>query len=137
MSQEEQIRIQQKYYTEAMRYMDNAKESLKRAGKEEKHYTDDKYVKTACGTAYSAVLKALDGYLSVKSVAKSRGRKSIFYYQDQLAKLDKKLLRDLNDAYEILHLTGYYDGNTNVSIIQTGLNVAYDIIYRIKPEEKD
>lgn len=40
-------------YKKSMRYIENAKEQLSKAGKEGKFFEDDKYVKTACGTAYS------------------------------------------------------------------------------------
>lgn len=133
MSTTEQQQIKATYYNEAMRYMDNAKESLRKAGKQDKHYKDEKYVKTACGTAYNGVLKALDGYPLLKEVPKQKGRKSIEYYVDNVAKLDRKLLADVNSAYQVLHLSGYYDGVTYVPIIQAGLDVANDIIKRIEP----
>ena len=133
MSIEEQNEIKAKYYNEAIRYMDNAKETLKKAGKEDKFYLDKKYVKTACGTAYNGVLTALDGYLILKDIKKPKGRKSIEYYQDSITKIDKKLLNYVNSAYEILHLVGYYDGNNTVSVIKEGFNMAYTIIDKIKP----
>ena len=133
MSIEEQNEVKIKYYNEAIRYMDNAKETLKKAGKEDKFYLDKKYVKTACGTAYNGVLTALDGYLILKDIKKPKGRKSIEYYQDSITKIDKKLLNYVNSAYEILHLVGYYDGNNTVSVIKEGFNMAYSIIEKIKP----
>ena len=133
MSIEEQNEVKIKYYNEAIRYMDNAKETLKKAGKEDKFYLDKKYVKTACGTAYNGVLTALDGYLILKDIKKPKGRKSIEYYQDSITKIDKKLLNYVNSAYEILHLVGYYDGNNTVSVIKEGFNMAYTIIDKIKP----
>jgi hypothetical protein len=33
----------------------------------------------------------------------------------------------------VLHLQGYYEGETNVSVIQDGMKVAYNIIEKIKP----
>ncbi|MEI6823904.1 MAG: DUF5618 family protein [Bacteroidota bacterium] len=133
MSIEEQNEVKIKYYNEAIRYMDNAKETLKKAGKEDKFYLDKKYVKTACGTAYNGVLTALDGYLILKEIKKPRGRRSIEFYQNSIAKTDKKLLNYVNNAYEVLHLFGYYDGNNSVSIIKEGFNYAYYIIDKIKP----
>ncbi|KAA6302032.1 MAG: hypothetical protein EZS26_001848 [Candidatus Ordinivivax streblomastigis] len=134
MLQENQQQIKQKYYTEAIRYMDNAKETLKKAGKDGKLYQDEKYVKTACGTAYNGVLKALDGYFYVRGVEKRKGRKSIEYYREHTARLDKKMLSYLNSAYEVLHLSGYYDGILSVPVIKSGFDVAYDMIDKIKPE---
>jgi len=129
----EQILTKTKYYNEAIRYMNNATETLKKAGKEDRHYKDDKYVKTACGIAYNEVLKALDGYLFLMNVEKTKGRKSIEYYYEEVGKRDRKLVKDIHDAYEILHLSGYYDGITNVKIISEGFEVAYHIIEKIKP----
>jgi len=133
MTAEANQKMKQAYYDEAIRYMSNAKETLKKAGKEGNRYLDNKYVKTACGTAYNAILKALDGYLLAKGIEKKKGRKSIEYYEENIARLDKKLHADLDDAYNILHLSGYYDGVTNVKVIQAGFEVAYRIIGRIAP----
>jgi hypothetical protein len=47
--------------------MENARETLQKAGKSGRYYTDDKYVKAAYGIAYNGVLKALDGYLLLKN----------------------------------------------------------------------
>ncbi|MGA2297383.1 MAG: DUF5618 family protein [FCB group bacterium] len=120
-------------YKEAMRYIDNAKETLKLAGKEDKFYIDEKYVKTACGTAYSGMLKALDFLFTLKGIPNRRGRKAIEYYRENLSKLDKKLLNYLNDGYELLHLYGYYDGGTSILSIQDGFSDAIFIINALKP----
>jgi hypothetical protein len=55
MLQEKQVKRLHKSYTEALRYMDNAKETLQKANKEDDFYHDRKYVRTACGTAYKNV----------------------------------------------------------------------------------
>ncbi|MDR3340562.1 MAG: DUF5618 family protein [Candidatus Symbiothrix sp.] len=136
MSHEEQLKIKQKSYAEAMRYMNNAKETLLKAGKEDNYYNDRKYVRTACGTAYNGVLIALDTYLSLKGITKTKGRKSIEYYCEQFGKLDKKMLKHINNAYEVLHLSGYYDGIQDARIVKIGFDEAYEIIDRIKPIEK-
>jgi len=139
MSINEQQEIRTKYYNEAIRYMDNAKEYLKTAKKEGMFYQDKKYVKTACGTAYNGLLIALDGFLMLKGIDKpnKKQRKSIEFYQDSIAKIDRKLLNYLNSAYEVLHLMGYYDGITKVSIISDGFNLANKFIEKIKPLNTD
>jgi hypothetical protein len=123
------------YYGEAMRYMDNAKGCLQNARKEGNYYRDPKYVKMACGTAYSGVLVALDGFLTLKGVEKPKGkqRKSIDYYHSNIGKLDRKLLDRLNSAYQILHLSGYYDGIGDARVVSVGFDEAYKIINKIKP----
>jgi len=134
MSTHEQQEVREKHYHEAIRYMDNAKETLKKARKEDDYYTDRKYVRTACGTAYNGVLIALDGYLLTKGVEPpKKSRRSITYYESNIAKLDRKLLRHLDVAYDVLHLSGYYDGIQDAAIIKRGLDVAYAIIDHVKP----
>jgi len=133
MSVVEQLELKTKYYNEAIRYMDNAKETLKLAGKEDRFYNDKKYVKTACGTAYNGVLEALDGYFILKEVPKKRGRKDREYYEEKLSQIDKKLLNYFVNVYKTLHLNGYYDGNTSVNLVQEGFDIAKVIIEKIKP----
>jgi hypothetical protein len=133
MIPKDQNKIRTIYYNEAIRYMENARETLKKAGKEDRFYVDEKYVKTACGIAYNGVLKALDGYLLLKGIEKQKGRKNIEYYQDAVAAIDRKLLNYINSAYMILHLHGYYDGVKDARVVAEGFNLAYSIIERIKP----
>ena len=135
MSIQEQQNTQEQYYNEAIRYMNNATEYLKNAQKEGKFYRDVKYVRTACGTAYSGVLIALDGYLLLKGIGKPerKKRKSIEYYQSNIVKLDKKMLDYLVNVYNILHLSGYYDGINNVNVVKEGFDLAKTIIDKIKP----
>jgi hypothetical protein len=135
MSIQEQQHTKELYYTEAMRYMDNAKQCLQKAKKEDRYYSDSKYVKMACGTAYSGVLVALDGFFALKGVEapKKKARKSIEYYTENVSKLDEKLLNNVNSAYQILHLSGYYDGNRNANVIKEGFDEAYHVIEKIKP----
>ena len=137
MSKFEQEQLKEKYFSEAMRYMDNAKECLQKAQKEGKYYNDQKYVKMACGTAYNGVLHALDGFFILKDIAMPTGkdRKSIEFYHSNLAKIDKKMLNTLNNVYKILHLWGYYDGIESVNVVKQGLEDAYILIKKIKPIE--
>lgn len=124
-------------YREAVRYIANAGEILRtKANKKDKYYQDDKYVRMACATAYNGVLLAADTYLEMKgkSIEKKKGaRVSVDDYRARIAKLDKSLLRTFNTAYEILHLVGYYEGETKSDIIQSGIDSAIDIINYIKP----
>ena len=125
------------HYKDAVRYMDNAVEILStKAGKDGKYYADKKYVRMACGTAYSGVLLALDTYLEFKGkalITKPKGRKSVDDYRKALTNLDKKMLNNFNDTYEILHLDGYYGELINYEIIKQGLESANEIINKIKP----
>ncbi|KAA6314199.1 hypothetical protein EZS27_035147 [termite gut metagenome] len=100
---------------------------------EDEYYISKKYVRRACETAYNGVLIALDTYLLLKGVGKAKGSKSIEYYQDQIEKIDMRLFREVDSAYGILYMLGYYDGTLSTEIIQEGFRVAYEIIIRIKP----
>ena len=133
MTIQEQKAVKEQYYTEAIRYMDNAKETLQKAGKDGSLYQDAKYVKTACGTAYNGVLIAMDCMFILKGIAKPKRRKSIEYYRDNSAKIDRKAMDMLNSVYNVLHLDGYYDGIKAVKVIQSGFDSAYEIIEKIKP----
>jgi uncharacterized protein (UPF0332 family) len=135
MSIQEQQELKERYYGEAVRYIENAKECLQRTNIEYNRYSDSKYVKMACGTAYSGVLVALDCFFILKGITKPtrKDRKSIEYYQKNLGKLDRRMLGILNDTYQILHLSGYYDGIQNVEVIKVGFKNANALIEKIKP----
>jgi hypothetical protein len=135
MTIEEQNTFQSKEYAEAIRYMDNAKDTLRKAEKQDDgYYVDAKYVRSACGIAYLGVLLAVDAWLALKGVSLSGKKKSIDLYEQTVAQMDKKMLVRLKSAYSALHLSGYYHGDTRVSIVRSGFDAAYEIIEKIKPE---
>ncbi len=51
--------------SEALRYLNNAKEILKSVPVEDNTYTDVKPVRKAFGTAYLAILEAINEYLQL------------------------------------------------------------------------
>ncbi|MCL2207277.1 MAG: DUF5618 family protein [Fibromonadales bacterium] len=141
MTREEQNKEQKEGYALAIRYLNNAKETLKKAGKEGRRFKDTKYVSSASGIAYRGVLVALDIWLKLKcaNLPKSdkHGRKkgvSVDFYRKNLMNRDKKLLDDYNDVYDSLHLLGYYDCIRSVATIEDGFKLAEEIIERIRPE---
>jgi len=137
MTVDEQNLYLSKEYAEAMRYMDNAEETLKRAEKrDDRLYKDEKYVRSACGIAYLGVLAALDAWLTLKGVdiPKKRNHTNIDFYLSNIGKLDMKMLDHVNSVYNVLHLDGYYRKEKSVKIIEGGFDAAYYIIDKIKPE---
>jgi hypothetical protein len=129
-----QKKIYEVYYPEAIRYYRNAKDTLPYANiGNDGYYTDRKYVKIACGTAYNGVLIALDGYLMARGI-KLEKKRDIGYYRRALYRLDVHLLNILNSVYDTLHLSGYYDGITNSVIVKEGFREAKEIIDYIKPK---
>ncbi len=122
-----------KHIIEAHRYLENAKEILReKAQKEDGVYKDRKYVKMAGHTAYSGVLVALDGLFGIMK----KGRKSVLWYQEELGKLDKKVLNNFNIVYDTLHLSMAYDGNLSVVISNEGLKQAEQIINWVETRQE-
>ena len=122
-----------KHILEAYRYIDNAKEILReKAQKEDGYYQYKKYVKMAGNTAYNGILEALDGLFGIKK----KGRKSVDWYQQELSKVDKKMLNTFNSAYEILHLLMGYDGSLNVKSSLIGLEEAEKIINWVETKQE-
>ncbi|MBP8993955.1 MAG: DUF5618 family protein [Bacteroidales bacterium] len=118
-------------YLECKRYMDNAKEILQKAKKDNGIYKDIKYVQTACGTAYNAVLLALDEYLIRKEPNKPKS-KDIEDYKKRISRQNKTILKILLSAYDELHLAGYYHGTQSAKTVQSGFENAYKIIEFVK-----
>jgi len=122
-----------KHIIEAHRYLENAKEILRdKAKKEEGLYLDKKYVKLAGHAAYTGILVALDGLFGIKK----KGRKSVDWYQEELAKVDKKLLHRFNSAYEVLHLSMGYDGASNAKVAIAGIEDAEQIINWVETKQE-
>ena len=130
------IKERENRYREAVRYIDNAKEMLRTKGnKEDNHYQDAKYVRTASGTAYNGVLLAVGTYLEMKGkpVRKKGARINVDSFRKGLAVLNKKLLAEFNTTYNVLHLNGYYEGETSYGVINEGMKAAENIIEHNKP----
>ncbi|MEW6481433.1 MAG: DUF5618 family protein [bacterium] len=121
---------------EALRYLNNAKEILKNAPVEDNYYTDVKYVQEACGTAYLAILKAINEYLLNKGLSKKELPKSYESYTKALRKHlsmhNGKLFKQFDYLYDELHLAGYYRGDLhNVNMVKEALKSAKAFIEKI------
>jgi hypothetical protein len=99
---------------EPIRYLENAKELLNKSPISGDRYEDIKYVQEGCGTAYLAVLKALDEYLLKRGVSEKELPQSVEGYRDMLRKYltphNGKLTREFEKLYKELHIAGYYRG---------------------------
>jgi hypothetical protein len=99
---------------EAVRYLNNAREILRRVRLEGDTYIDRKPVREAMGTAYLAVLEAINEALSRRGVARKDLPTSVDAYraalQRHLAPRNGKLLREFESLYDALHIAGYYRG---------------------------
>ena len=122
---------------EALRYLDNAKEILRKAPIEDDTYADVKYVQEACGTAYLAILKAIDKYLEKKGIDEKDLPQSVDGYREMIRKHvmmhDGKLLKEFEKLYKALHIAGYYRGLLeDVAMVKDALRAAKVFIEKIK-----
>nr|WP_295932633.1 DUF5618 family protein [uncultured Dyadobacter sp.] len=116
-------------FQEITRYLDNAREILStKADKQGQEYKDIKYVQMASGTAYNAALMIADEYLRKKEGAKFTKPNSIDEYRIRIRKYNKTLLSYLNEAYDTLHLAGYYHGTPSVKTIKIGLDATQKML---------
>ncbi|MDR0618976.1 MAG: DUF5618 family protein [Bacteroidales bacterium] len=121
--------IQKNPIKEAERYLNDARHILsEKAIKDGPLYSDPKYVKLAGHAAWSGVLVALDGVLSVRKNLKPRQRPDIQDYLDAINKKDKKMPRYVKTAYDLLHLSMGYDGILSYKIAQEGLNMGKNVV---------
>jgi hypothetical protein len=99
---------------ESLRYLNNAKQILKAVPVEGSTYTDIKPVREAMGTAYLAVLEAINEYLAQRGLTKKERPKSVEGYrktlQKHIAVRNGKVLREFEKLYDMLHIAGYYRG---------------------------
>jgi DNA-binding ferritin-like protein (Dps family) len=100
--------------SEALRYLENARELLNKSPIEGDRYEDMKYVQEACGTAYLAVLKSIDSYLLKRGVYQKDLPQSVEGYRDMIRKYlipyNGKLTKEFEKLYKELHMAGYYRG---------------------------
>ncbi len=116
---------------EARRYVDNAKETIKKANYDSstKSYEDKKYVRMAGNTLWNGCLVALEALLQIK---KGKGRPSIEKYIEAAEQKDKKLHSYINAAYNSNHLYMGYDGGVNKKVCDAGFDDANAVINRCK-----
>lgn len=119
---------------EAKRYLQNARTILKEKAvinEEINYYTKAKYVKSACGKAYKAVLIVLDAYIAINGEIFTQPkykRKRIEYYRENIKERDFFLFNDLHTTYNVLYLSGYYGELLSVDAINSGIAAVADMI---------
>lgn len=122
---------------ESLRYLQNAKEILVKISIEDNEYTDVKPVREAFGTAYLAVLEAINEALLKKGITKKELPKSVDEYRRVLRKYfavhNGKLMRSFESLYDTLHIAGYYRGLLyNVTLVKDALKVAKEFIDKFR-----
>ena len=121
---------------ESIRYLNNAKEILKAVPVEDDTYADIKPVREAFGTAYLAVLEAINEHLLKKGLSKKELPKSVDEYRKALQKYlairDGKLMREFEKLYDALHIAGYYRGLIyDVNMVRDALKATKSFIEKI------
>ncbi len=112
---------------EAKRYLANAKEILRnKAKKDGDFYQDGKYTRMAGNCMWNGCLIALDYALGIQR--KKGQRLDIDDFKTAAAKRDKKLLSNVVEGYNVMHLSMGYDGTKLVSTISGGVKVMGNII---------
>ena len=122
---------------EALRYLENAREILRKAPIEDNTYTDVKYVQEACATAYLSILKTIDEFLKKKGVDEKELPQSVDGYREMLRKYatvhNGKLLKEFEKLYKALHIAGYYRGLLeDVTMVKDALRAAKLFIEKFK-----
>ena len=118
---------------ESLRYLQNAKEILIKTPTEDNEYTDVKPVREAFGTAYLAVLEAINEALMKKGLTKKELPKSVDEYRKVLRKYfavhNGKLMRSFESLYDTLHIAGYYRGLLyNATLVKDSFKAAKGFI---------
>lgn len=126
---------------EALRYLQNAKETLSKSPIEGDFYQDDKYVKSACGIAYLGVLQAIDEFLLKQGLLKKQLPKKVDEYRKALKKYaspyNGKLLGNFDNIYDELHIAGYYRGNLHsTDAVKAAMKSARAFISKIETSLK-
>ena len=122
---------------ESLRYLQNAKEILARTPIEGNNYADVKFVREAFGTAYLAVLEAINEALLKKGLSKKEFPKSVEGYRKALQQYfsvhNGRLMRDFESLYDMLHIAGYYRGLIyNTTVVKDALKVTKEFIEKFK-----
>ncbi len=115
-------------YENAISHIENAKLTLKLAGKKDGEYANVQHLQTAAEIAYNEVLLAIDEYLLRKEGLEYVKAQNIEEYRTRLVKHDKKLIRLLNQAYAHLYICLYYHGIPSSRIMSKGLSVSLKIM---------
>ena len=122
---------------EAVRYLSTAREILRSVRVEDDTYLDRKPVREAMGTAYLAVLEAINETLARRGVSRKDLPRSFEAYQAALrrhfAARNGKLLREFDKLYDALHIAGYYRGLIyDTKMVKDALKAAEAFIAKIE-----
>jgi hypothetical protein len=121
---------------EALRYLQNAKDLLGQSPIEGDTYLDRKPVREAMGTAYLAVLEAINENLLKKGLTKRELPQSVESVRQALRRhftaRNGTLLREFEKLYDALHIAGYYRGLIyDANMVKDALRAARVFIHKL------
>lgn len=124
-------------HKEALRYLKNAKDILRKVPIEDNFYADVKPVREAFGTAYLAILEAINESLLSKGYTRKELPKSVEGFRKALRKHfavhNGKLKRDFERLYDGIHIAGYYRGLIyNKNAVHEYLKAVKSFIAKVK-----
>ena len=122
--------------TEALRYLNNARDILRQVPAEREVYVDLKRVREAMGTAYLAVLEGINEGLLRRGVGRKELPRSVDAHrlalQRHMGAHNGKLLREFESLYDLLHLSGYYRARIyHRKVVREALNAAQTFIEKV------
>ena len=121
----------------ARRYLQNARETLKKAGIDRRagRYEDIKYIVEASATAYAGALEALkalflwEGLIGdVKKLKKVQRFYELLSRSTRLGKDRDLLIKLFDDVYTLLHVSAYYRELQDKKAIDSGFEKVEKII---------
>ena len=121
----------------AKRYLQNAREILKKAGVKKRtgRYEDIKYVSSASGIAYLSALEALKALFVqeglIDDLRKVKNVRTVYSLISRLTMIGKDrdvLLELFDDVYKILHVAAYYRELQNKKSVDAGFEQVEKII---------
>lgn len=123
--------LAEKKSAQALRFFNNAKETLKKSPVEYALFKDTKYVAEACGMCYLAVVRAIESHLLRKGVS----HKNLPDDAGKIRKILKghtngngKILSAYNTVYETIHVLAYYQDYSGELNIRTAFEQAKYLI---------
>ena len=122
------------YYQEAIRYIDKAKDLLKKSPKEGNYYTDIKYVKSAGRNAFVGIEKAAKWLIELNGIEIQKDA-DVWEIKKALTKINSGSYIPylwFNDFYTYFYLTVYLRGHNNARMINVTLKDAKIFISFLK-----
>lgn len=121
------------YFNRAAILWTNAHRMLGALKVAEGRYRKPKRMREACGTGWLAVQEAIKGLARRRGALVKKLPKEIDQLGQELdeSHVNGRAMAELEDAYQLLHIAGYYEGVRSASQIALGMDSARSLVERI------